>query len=505
MSITPQKKSTHKFIIDPSVKENKKGEQRVPVELNVNKDLLPNQHTLEQLQKVASDPHIFKKVAALTDVHPKKGRRNPTGTAVATKGAFLPQLVDSAPNCGMRMIKTPFGEDDLSKKQIHQLFEELVEVVPTKRYIGTPLSHRTILDVSRRGAAAILETYRRKTNQTENIQQQGNAFEEEKITNRSLFSAIPRLFFRIAQLRLGILGAAGNHFLDLMKIEDVLDEKTAKKFDLKKGQYIFLLHTGSGMFGQYCSYFYMPKKKEHLSQKIITELARFNFLDDKIDWHRQLEEELPYYQEREEFYAIKENSELARNFMIAHRAAANHGFANRTLLQIHIENAMEQILKKKLKNLPLIYDMTHISIRKEEHFQENVWVHRNGTVRSYGPARMKGTKLYQETGEPIFAPSSMSTPAYLGVGTDENQDTFFSASHGTGKSKTKTSEVPESKSELHKKMESQGVRLYNAQSRGILEQDASHYKDIEGGIAGMEENKIMKPVAKMKPVAVLMY
>ncbi len=504
MPIKPKKVSAHQFVLEPPQKP-KKDEQQVPVQLNVSEDLLPNQPTLEQLKKVAADPHAFQQVAALTDVHPKKGRRNPTGTAVATQGAFLPQLVDSAPNCGMRMIKTPFGEGDLTKDQLHRLFEELVEVVPTKRYIGTPLSHKTILDVSRRGAAAILDSYRRKANQVNNIQQQGNAFEGEKITNQDLFGAIPRLFFRIAQLRLGILGAAGNHFLDLMKIEDILDEKVANKFDLKKGQYVFLLHTGSGMFGQYCSYFYMPKKKEHLSQKLITESARFTFLNDKIAWHRQLEEELPYYQDQEEFYAIDENSELARNFMIAHRAAANHGVANRTLLQIHIENAMERVLKKKLKNLPLVYDMTHISIRKERHFEKDVWVHRNGTVRAYGPERMKGAKPYEETGEPIFAPSSMSTPAYLGVGTDENQDTFFSASHGTGKSKAKTSEVPESKSALHAKMKDRGIRLYNAQSRGILEQDASHYKDIEEGIEGMRENKIMKPVVKMKPVAVLMY
>jgi len=47
--------------------------------------------------------------------------------------------------------------------------------------------------------------------------------------------------------------------------------------------------------------------------------------------------------------------------------------------------------------------------------------------------------------------------------------------------------------------------LYNAKSKGVVFQDASYYKDVEEVIAGMEENKIVKKVAKMEPVAVLMY
>ena len=102
-------------------------------------------------------------------------------------------------------------------------------------------------------------------------------------------------------------------------------------------------------------------------------------------------------------------------------------------------------------------------------------------------------------------PSSMSTAAYFGVGTDENESTFFSCAHGTGKSKNKTSEVPKDKKALFEKMNQRGVKLYNAKSDGVIDQDAAHYKDPEVAIEGLKENKIMKPVAKMRPVAVLMY
>jgi RNA-splicing ligase RtcB len=90
------------------------------------------------------------------------------------------------------------------------------------------------------------------------------------------------------------------------------------------------------------------------------------------------------------------------------------------------------------------------------------------------------------------------------VGTDENQASFFSAPHGTGKGKKKTSKVPQNKEELHQKMAQNNIKLYNAKSSGVLNQDSSHYKNVEPAIEGMTENKVIKPVARMQPISVLM-
>lgn len=53
-------------------------------------------------------------------------------------------------------------------------------------------------------------------------------------------------------------------------------------------------------------------------------------------------------------------------------------------------------------------------------------------------------------------------------------------------------------------MKKNNVRLYNAKSKGVLNQDSSHYKSVEPAIKGMEENGVIKAVAKMQPVSVLM-
>jgi len=149
--------------------------------------------------------------------------------------------------------------------------------------------------------------------------------------------------------------------------------------------------------------------------------------------------------------------------------------------------------------------MPHVYIDKEQHYGEKVWVHRNNTSRAFGPARMKNHPVFSGTGEPVFLPSSMSTPAYLAVGTDENEETFFSAAHGTGRRRQPENDKVQTKEELLAKMKKRKVKLFNAKSKGIVFQDASYYKDVEEVIEGMEENRIVKTVARMEPLAVLMY
>lgn len=470
---------------------------------HVSDELMPDDETIGQLVDVASDSYVVAHVAAMTDVHKKPGRRNAGGTVVATENHFMPQLLDTAPNCGMRLMSTPFSEENLKEEQIDELFKKLVEVIPTKTYFGTYVPLRVVLDICQRGSRALSEWLQDDVEQFKNVHSEGNMFEDEKVTKKDLYNSLPRWFFRFGQFRLGILGAAGNHFVDLMKVTDVLDEDAAQKFNLKKGQYVFWIHTGSGLFGQYASYFYTPKIKEHLSQRAILEMGRFFFLNNKIDWHRTIETEVPKYKDKKEFFSFKADSDLGRNYFTAHRAASNMGFANRTMIQFHLKRTIEEILGKK-DSLNLIYDMNHVYAKKENHFGKDLMIHRQNTTRAFGPERMQGTKFAQ-TGEPVFMPSSMSTPAYFGVGTNDNESAYFSAAHGTGKSKTKTSEVPENKKVLFDKMNRRGVKLYNAASKGVIEQDAAHYKNPDKAIEGLKTNGVMKPVAKMMPVAVLMY
>jgi RNA-splicing ligase RtcB len=118
---------------------------------------------------------------------------------------------------------------------------------------------------------------------------------------------------------------------------------------------------------------------------------------------------------------------------------------------------------------------------------------------------MQHHPVYRETGEPVFIPSSMSTDAYICVGTDRNAESFYSAPHGTGKGVNQAEKVIANKDELFKKMDEKGVRLYNARSSIVINQDSARYKNIDRVIEGVEANGIAHVIAKMQPVSVIVY
>lgn len=478
---------------------------KIPVVFHASENLLPNQKTFDQLEFIAQDERFFHHVAAMSDVHPKEGRKAPTGTVAVSKNFLFPQINDTAPNCGMRFLKTDLNENNTSPQKIDELFQELIKVVPTKKLKGVEIPYQMAIDIARDGIEPLKEYFQTRTkNEIENCYEGGNFFRSEIPTVREIMDVIPKLFFKIAQYRLGILGAAGNHFLDLMKITEIKDPTISQKFGIYPGQYIFLMHTGSGLFGQYTSYMYTPKVKEHRSQKMMLELG-INAFDSQLKKvYKRLYKKIKKYENLKDFFGYEEESLEGRMFIRAHRASANFGFANRTVLNDQIDKALEKVFGQQVE-LDMLYDSPHISIEKENHFGDNVWVHRNGSVRANGPSGMQNHPVFKETGEPVFIPSSMTTPAYLGVGTDENVSTFFSAGHGTGRRRESKTDIPKDKKALFKKVESRNVKLYNAASKGVILQDSAYYKDVEEVVSGMEGNKMIKVVAKMQPVAVLMY
>ncbi len=487
--------------------ELKTGKMRVPVIFHVQDELLPNDSTLVQLESVASNKEVFHHIAAMADVHSKPGRKNATGTTVLSEHHILPQLNDSDPACGMRLVKTNLTEENTTPEELERLFEALVAKVPTKAYVGTYLPFRVIVDICRKGIRPLIDHLGIETKyEAENSLDRGNFFGEEQ-SRKHIYDILPKLFLFFAQFRSGILGAAGNHFLDLMKITDIIDPTVAEKFGIKKGQYVFMIHCGSGILGQYAMYMYTAKKREHLSTAILMNIGRFfwstpykkivNGIAKKI---RESD-----FGKAEPLISFDGEGEDGRLYMAARNACSNFAHANRAVIAHNVSETIKRVLDRD-PELELIYDMPHILVSEEEHFGQKAWVHRNGTSRAFGPSRMTDHPLFGQTGEPAFIPTSMSTEAYLCVGQDGNDSTFFSCNHGAGKSAQKTDTViPENKAELDKKLEAKGVKLYNGRSSKVIEQDSSHYKRAEDVIASVEENQIVKPVAKMQPVSVIMY
>ncbi|MEI8103404.1 MAG: RtcB family protein [Candidatus Moraniibacteriota bacterium] len=500
MSIHLQKISEHK-------QEFQTLKMKVPVVLHINEALMPEESTLLQLESVATNNALFHHIAGMADVHSKPGRKNATGTTVVSEKYILPQVNDSDPACGMRLVRTNLTEDNITPEALDELFTELVKRVPTKKFVGTYVPFRVIVDICRKGIQPLIDHLGIKTKyEKENALGGENFFGEEK-PPATIFNIIPSLFLFFAQFRLGVLGAAGNHFLDLMKVTDIEDPETAEKLGIKKGQYLFMIHCGSGILGQYTMYMYTAKKREHLSTAILMNIGRFFWQTPYKKTVAMIAQKIreSNFGKKEPLITFDGDGADGQLYMAARNACSNFAHANRAIITHHISEILRTMLGRDAE-LELVYDMPHILVSQEEHYGKNVWVHRNGTSRAYGPSRMATHPIFSQTGEPAFIPSSMSTEAYLCVGTDDNESTFFSCNHGAGKVTKKTERViPKTREELHKKLGDRGVHLYNARSKEVIEQDSAHYKSIEDVMAGVRANNIVKPVAKMQPVSIIMY
>lgn len=487
--------------------EMKTDRMKVPVVFHVQDELLPSDATIAQLESVASSDGLFRHVAAMADVHSKPGRKNATGTTIASERFILPQVNDTDPACGMRLIRTNMTEDDLSAADIDRLFNALVERVPTKALVGTVLPFRVIVDICRKGVSAAVDHLGIETKfEREHSLDRGNFFGEE-VSQKKIYEVIPRLFLFFARFRSGILGAAGNHFLDLMKVTDLEDPVLAEKLGIRKGQYLLMVHCGSGILGQYTMYMYTAKKREHKSQALMAWLGRMTFFTRRRHVIDAIAKKIKDFDfgAKEELFTFEGDGEDGTMYMEARNACSNFAHANRAIIAHNVSETIKEVLGRD-PGFELIYDMPHILVSKERHYGSDVFVHRNGTSRAYGPARMADHPTFRETGEPAFIPTSMSTEGYLCVGTDGNESTFFSCNHGAGKPREAAeSVVPANREELDRKLESRGVRLYNGRSSKVIEQDSAHYKNADEVIASVKENDIVKPVAKMQPIAVIMY
>lgn len=488
------------------LQEFKNEKMSVPALFFMSNDLLPRDDSFDKLEDISSNKEtLFRNLVAMPDVCSKPGRKNASGTTIVSENFILPQVNDSDPNCGMRLVKTNLTEENTTPEEIDNLFKELVNTVPTKKFVGTHIPFDTVVNICRKGTSAIIEHLGIKTkNEIENTQGNGNFFGKE-MTAQDIFDVIPKLYLFFAKFRLGILGAAGNHFLDLMKVSDIVDPEIAEKFGIKKGQYLFMIHTGSGILGQYTMYTHTAKKREHLSQALMVTLGKLTFQSRRKEIYNKMQKMIKNHMSGDKsllkYMGRGADGEL---YMNARAAASNFGTANRSVITHNISETIKKVLGKD-PEMDLIYDLPHISITKENHFGKDVFVHRSNTSRAYGPSKMQDHPIYKDTGEPVFIPSSMATDAYICVGTDDNQESFYSAPHGTGKGTNQNEKAITNKDELFKKMEEKNIKLYNAQSSIVLNQDSARYKNIDKVIEGIEANKIAHVVAKMKPVAVLMY
>ena len=202
------------------------------------------------------------------------------------------------------------------------------------------------------------------------------------------------------------------------------------------------------------------------------------------------------------------NSELGQKYFKAMCAGMNYAFANRQMI-VHWMRASFKKIMGTDHGMKQVYDVCHNIAKVEKHEvdgeKKELVVHRKGATRSFGPNRPEVNEVYKNVGQPIFIPGSMATASYVLVGTDSAlEKSFGSTAHGAGREMSRKEAIRSFRGEkIAREMEQRNILVKAASWKGIAEEAAPAYKDINEVAKVSNEAGLGKAVARLTPLGVV--
>lgn len=441
-------------------------------------DPIFNDNSLEQLIHVSMLPGIVKAAMAMPDVH--QGYGFPIGGIAAMKwpgGVISPGGIGYDINCGVRLLRSQLHEKQISP-YLEELSKELYKEIPSGYGKGGQinLNREELTDVLKKGASWAVENGYGEREDLQNIESNGVlSFADPQYVSEHAFQR--------GSDQLGTIGA-GNHFVEVDRVEEVFDEETARIFKLQKGQIVILIHTGSRGLGHQVATDYIRIMQTAMTQYGLKTPDR-------------------------ELACVPFNSKEGQEYFKAMCAAANFAWCNREVITWEIRKAWNRILGEDAGKLELLYDVAHNMAKIEEHSIGSetlkLIVHRKGATRSFGPGNKELPAHYQQSGQPVLIPGSMGTISYVLAGTKDSMGlTFGSCCHGAGRKLSRTAAKKQVEAvRLKKDLISEGIHIQAGSYAGLAEEAPIAYKDVDLVVETVHQAGIAKKVAKLKPLAVI--
>lgn len=457
------------------------GEMNVPLRIYISEEMLEkvqqDQSILQGLNTTKL-PGIQKQALMMPDAH--QGYGFPIGGVAAfdaESGVISPGGIGYDINCGVRLLAS-----NLSKLEIQEKMDDLMESL--YKNVHTGVGSKSAISLSEKELEEVLIQGLNWAKTKGYATEHDLAHVEE---NGKMTGADPSKVSKKAKERgkeqVGTLGA-GNHFLEVQLVDQIFDEKIAKIFGITHlGQICVMIHSGSrGLGHQVCT----------------------DFLRRMEDEQPEIVQSLP---ERELIYAPIQ-SPIAQDYIKAMHSAANFGFCNRQLMVHFTRKAFLEVFGNKAQ-LKTVYDVVHNMAKLERHQihgkEKEVWVHRKGATRAFGPGHQEIPEDYRSYGQPVLIPGSMGTASYVLVGTQKAMnETFGSTPHGAGRQMSRHAANQKWRGEtVRNELANQGIIVKSKSWKGVSEEAPGAYKDVDEVVQVADKVGFGKMVARLKPVGVL--
>ncbi|MGD6933306.1 MAG: RtcB family protein [Candidatus Bathyarchaeia archaeon] len=439
--------------------------------------------TLWQCANVAQLPGIYKHAVTLPDGH--EGYGFPIGGVAATdytEGVISPGGVGYDINCGVRLLASNLSEEDI-RPHLPALAETIFRNVPSglgSRRKDFTISNSDLDRLSVDGVNFMIERGLGWKEDAEHCEEQG-----------CMANANPDMVSQTAKNRgltqIGTLGS-GNHFLEIQKVDKILNPKTAKAFGIThEGQVTVMIHCGSRGFGhQVCSDYL--RVMEHAVQKY--KIA----VPDR------------------ELACAPGTSLEAHNYYQAMACAVNYAFVNRQAIMHWVRQSFQQVLKQDAEKLglKLVYDVAHNIAKIENHqvddgVTKKVWVHRKGATRAFPPGHPDVPAAYRSEGQPVLIPGSMGTSSWVLVGSQKAMElTFGSTAHGAGRMMSRSAAKRKYwGGEIKTSLEKRGIVVRAASPMVLAEEADPAYKNVDVVAEVSDQVGIATKVARLVPLSVV--
>ena len=397
---------------------------------------------LAQLKNIANLDFIYKWVATMPDCH--QGYGMPIGGVMATQGVVVPNAVGVDIGCGMCAVKTSLTKIDTDT--LKQIMEEIRKVIPVGRNHQKVKQDEALMPNFWENPIDLMST--------KDYLEKGGY----KVVSEQYDSALGQI---------GTLGS-GNHFIEIQKGSD--------------GFIWIMIHSGSRNIGYKVANYY---------NKLAVKLNE--------EWHSSVPKE-------HELAFLPINSEEGKAYMKEMKYCTEFAFANRKLMMERVKDIFAKCLTKKnirfetiengikadfektnaLETEPMI-NIAHNYAAWEKHYGKNVLVHR------------KGATLARQ-GIIGIIPGSQGTKSYIVEGKG-NPESFFSCSHGAGRTMGRKQAIRELSLEGEQKMlDDQGI-LHSVRGKENLDESPSAYKDISEVMDNQKD--LVKILVELTPLAVI--
>ena len=444
------------------------------------------------LENELCDADLAAPPVVLPDCYQKPVMEMPSSIAVATSHTIRMTLTSAALNCGMALAA--LDTDRPPEGAVHQFYDLLRQAYPHPPGRRPVLSTDEVVRCAAEGARFAVDRYELDPAGLDRIEEGGRLDVERLGGAARVRREIGGMAAQLARLRFGTVGPS-THFVELQEVVELFDAGLAARLGLLPGQVTAQFHGGDGVLNIQLGARFGRRRAGSRALRAVMALQKPLYHAAGARSARQVRERWALYF-GDGCPPVDRSGPEAERLMLANAMAMNYAFAYRQATYATLRALARRTLGAATH---LVVDSPHNTVYEEDVAGVPSVVHRHNSARAFPASRLAGHPVFGQTGQPLLLPGTNRTCSFVCVAGEGAGRSLFSACHGTGS--IIDSFVRRGLSgpdrEGHDTMRfgyrhPAPVRVPHLDSRGV-----------EEGLRILVRHDIVRPVARLRPFAVL--